>query len=80
MSNQKKDIKTDYTFEQALARLESLVKALEAGEGDLDASLSAFEEGISLVRICTEKLDAAEQRVKLLLSDEEGTHVVPFES
>lgn len=77
MSNQNKE--KNYTFEEALARLESLVKTLEAGEGDLDSSLSAFEEGISLVRLCTEKLDAAEQKVKLLLADDDGTHAVPFE-
>ncbi len=75
MSEQK-----NYTFEEALARLESLVKTLEAGEGDLDSSLAAFEEGISLVRLCTEKLDAAEQKVKLLLSDKDGVCAVPFEA
>lgn len=77
MNNQNNE--KNYTFEEALARLESLVKTLEAGEGDLDASLSAFEEGISLVRLCTEKLDAAEQKVKLLLADDDGTQAVPFE-
>ena len=69
----------EITFESALARLESLVRALEAGNEDLDASLAAFEEGISLVRFCTEKLEAAEQRVKILLTDEGGVHEAPFE-
>ena len=69
----------EITFETALARLESLVRSLEAGNEDLDASLAAFEEGISLVRFCTEKLEAAEQKVKVLLTDADGVHAVPFE-
>ena len=59
-------------FEAALARLEELVKTLEEGGTTLDASLAAFEEGIGLVRLCTEKLSAAEQRVKVLIETESG--------
>ena len=71
--------KNEMTFEAALARLEALVRVLESGNEDLNASLAAFEEGISLVRLCTEKLEGAEQKVKILLSDENGTRAVPFE-
>ena len=70
---------TEITFETALARLEALVRGLEAGNEDLDASLAAFEEGISLVRFCTERLEAAEQKVKILLADADGVQAVPFE-
>ena len=69
----------EITFEGALARLEALVRTLEAGNEDLDASLAAFEEGISLVRFCTEKLEAAEQKVKILLTDADGVSEAPFE-
>ena len=67
------------TFEEALARLELLVRTLESGKEDLDSSLAAFEEGISLVRFCTEKLENAEQKVKILLSGEDGIYETPFE-
>lgn len=66
------------TFEAALARLESLVQTLEAGDADLAASLLAFEEGISLVRFCTEELENAEQKVKILLANENGVSEVDF--
>ena len=69
----------EITFESALARLEALVRTLEAGNEDLDASLAAFEEGISLVRFCTEKLESAEQKVKILLTDADGVREAPFE-
>lgn len=72
--------KTDeMSFEAALARLEEIVRALEAGNGDLDASLKGFEEGIALVRLCSEKLENAEQKVKQLLATADGVSAVPFE-
>jgi len=62
----------DLTFEQALARLEVIVKSLENGTAPLDDSLSMFEEGISLVRFCSDKLVNAENRIKVLVSDQNG--------
>ena len=62
----------DMTFEAALMRLEEIVRALETGSAPLDASLAMFEEGVSLVKKCGEKLDFAEQRVKILISGQNG--------
>lgn len=61
------------TFETAIARLEEIVKALESGNAPLDNSLSLFEEGVSLVKYCNQKLDTAEQKVKILTMGENGT-------
>ena len=60
------------TFEAAVARLEAIVKAMEEGTLPLDDSLKVFEEGIGLVRFCNAKLDAAEQKVRILLTGEDG--------
>ncbi len=66
-------------FEDALKRLEELVKRMEAGDLTLDESLKAFEEGIRLIRFCTRKLDETERRVEILLRDEQGEiAAVPF--
>lgn len=54
------------TFEQAVERLEEIVKALEAGRAGLDETLRLYEEGIALVRECNEKLDGAEQKIRTL--------------
>ena len=54
------------TFEQALARLEQIVKALEGGNVPLEDLIKLFDEGTGLVKLCTERLDAAEEKVKLL--------------
>lgn len=63
----------DMTFEAALARLESIVRMLESGNAALDESLSVFEEGIALVKMCNEKLEAAEQKIKILTKAEDGS-------
>ena len=60
------------SFEEALGRLEDIVRLLENGKTSLEDSLSVFEEGISLVKYCNEKLTQAEQRVRVLLQGEDG--------
>ena len=58
------------TFEQALARLEEIVRMLESGSAPLDKSLEYFEEGVKLVKMCHSRLDNVEQRIKLLSKNE----------
>ncbi len=60
----------DVDFEGALSRLEDLVGELERGELSLEDSLRTFEEGVRLVRRCSEQLKSAELRIQKL---EEGT-------
>lgn len=59
------------TFESALVRLEEIVKSLDSGNAPLDDSLNLFEEGVALVKFCNEKLDSAEQRVKVVTDNGE---------
>lgn len=72
--------KTDenMTFEEAMERLESIVKLLEAGGTGLDESLSAFEEGVSLVKLCNDKLTQAEKKVHILKETPDGVSEEPF--
>ena len=56
----------EFTFEQALARLEQIVKSLEGGNVPLEDLIKLFDEGTELVKLCTERLDKAEEKVKLL--------------
>lgn len=65
-------MKKDGTFENAMKRLEEIVALLEAGKLPLDESLSAFEEGVSLVKQCNDQLQAAEQRVRILMENGDG--------
>jgi len=66
-------------FEEALKKLEALVKTMESGDLTLDDSLKAFEEGIRLIRFCTRKLDEAERKIEILLRDDDDRlAAVPF--
>jgi exodeoxyribonuclease VII small subunit len=70
-------------FDQVLAQLRGVVEKLEGGNLSLEQSLQAFEEGVKLARQGSQILDAAEQRVEVLLRDESGERpserVAPFE-
>jgi exodeoxyribonuclease VII small subunit len=54
-------------FERSLAELEELVERLEQGDLPLDEALSTFERGVALTRECQGALQAAQQRVEILL-------------
>ena len=60
-------------FEEALQELETIVQRLEDGNLSLDESLSLFEEGIKLSRLCSLRLDEAEKKVEILLKNENGS-------
>ena len=51
------------TFEQAMARLDEAVKALEAGGLPLSDATRLFEDGMKLARVCSEMLASAELRI-----------------
>jgi len=67
-------------FEEALTRLEEIVEKLEDGDLPLDESLSAFEEGIRLSRICAKLLNEAERKVEILIKGEDDQLIAkPYE-
>ncbi len=69
---------SEITFEEALDELTQIVKSLEGGDLPLDRSLDAFERGVGLLKLCEKKLDAAENRVRLLVSSGEEYEEKPF--
>ena len=71
--------KKTMTFEAAMERLEEITRLLESGAEGLDESLKLYEEGVSLIRLCSQKLETAEQSVKVLQMSEEGITLADFE-
>lgn len=67
MSKQNDGKPSERNYEEAVCRLEEIVGQLEQGNLPLEASLTLFEEGIGLAKYCSEKLDAAEGRLQILL-------------
>ncbi len=69
------------SFEEAMTKLEAEVKKLEGGNMTLEESISAFENAVKLVKICNEKLESAERRVRLLTEGEDGQVTdLPFDA
>jgi exodeoxyribonuclease VII small subunit len=60
------------SIEQAMERLEKLVGEMESGQLPLDKLIAGYEEGVKLVRLCQEKLDAAEQRIQIITRNATG--------
>ena len=54
---------SELTFEEALAKLNGTVQAMEAGGLTLDDATRKFEEGMSLARHCSELLTEAELKI-----------------
>ncbi|CCO08924.1 exodeoxyribonuclease VII small subunit [Desulforamulus hydrothermalis] len=59
------------SFEEALGRLEEVVRELEANQLPLDRALELFAEGIALSKYCNGCLEKAEQKISLLMADGE---------
>jgi exodeoxyribonuclease VII small subunit len=57
---------------EELARLEDIVRKLEADDVDLDAALALFEEGVARLRSARERLAAAELKVQSVLEEASG--------
>ena len=55
-----------------LARLEEIVRRLEADDVELDAALALFEEGVARLRSARERLADAELKVQAVLEAAEG--------
>jgi exodeoxyribonuclease VII small subunit len=64
---------TPSSLADELARLEEIVRRLEADDVDLDASLVLFEEGIARLRSARERLARAELKVQTVLEEAGGT-------
>ena len=79
MATTKKDDKQP-GFEKSLERLETIVREMESGELSLEKMMKHFEEGMSLVGICSHKLNEVERKIELLVKQGEKTILTPFET
>jgi exodeoxyribonuclease VII small subunit len=61
------------TLAADLARLEEIVRKLEADDAELDEALVLFEEGVARLRAARERLGAAELKVQAVLEQADGT-------
>ena len=67
---------SEQSFEQALAELEKIVKRMEGGDLTLEQALATHKRGLELAKFCQQRLEAAQQQVKVL----EGEVLKPLEN
>jgi exodeoxyribonuclease VII small subunit len=60
---------SEVTFEKALAELEKIVARMESGELSLEEALATHKRGLELARFCQQRLQAAQEQVKVLEGD-----------
>ena len=63
----------ELTYKEASQELERIVRALESGDMELEESLESYTRGVALIRSLHERLDKAEQQVKVLVQNADGT-------
>jgi exodeoxyribonuclease VII small subunit len=61
------------TFRDELARLEAIVRRLEADDLDLDGALELFEEGVRRLKVARDLLEESELKVKRIVEAADGT-------
>lgn len=59
----------ELSFKQAQEELESIVRSLESGTLELEDSLALYERGVALLRSLKTRLEAAEQKIDVLMGE-----------
>ena len=75
MANNKPE---NMAFEETLNELDTIVNQLESGDLPLDGALKQFERGIHLARQGQKTLTEAEQRVEILLANDDNASLSAF--
>lgn len=71
---------SENSIEHALGRLESIVEEIEKTPPPLETLIERYEEGMKLLQVCREKLDAAEKRIEIITRSGRGEpSLEPFE-
>ncbi|MBP3567020.1 MAG: exodeoxyribonuclease VII small subunit [Paraprevotella sp.] len=63
--------KEKMTYEQAMLRLEDIVRQVERGETSIDSLTELLKEAKQLIAYCKDKLYATEEEIKKVLADDE---------
>ncbi|MDD5198282.1 MAG: exodeoxyribonuclease VII small subunit [Terrimicrobiaceae bacterium] len=64
------------SLEAALERLDAIVREMESGDLPLESLIAKYEEGVGLTKVCQEKLDRAEERIRIITRDAAGKPVL----
>lgn len=69
------------SFEEALNELETIVRRLDSGQENLEASIASYERASALKSFCEKKLEEAKLKIEKVTQNSEGKiEIVPSES
>jgi exodeoxyribonuclease VII small subunit len=54
----------ELSFEEALANLEEIIQRMESGEAPLDSLVNHYQTGVKMLKLCREKIEGAEMKIK----------------
>jgi exodeoxyribonuclease VII small subunit len=74
MSKQK-----ELSFEAAMEKLERVVEQLEQGDVALEEAISMFQEGMSLSKLCHDKLKNVEKSIDKILHEDGEVEIITFQ-
>lgn len=66
------EVENNASFEDAVKKIEDIIKEMENGRLPLEQSFQRFEEGIKLVKLCNTKLDNYEKKITLVIEGKDG--------
>lgn len=66
----------ELTYKEASTELELIIRGLESGEMELEESLASYTRGVELLASLRARLADAEQKVSLLVKNDEGADVL----
>src|SRR3989475_8522552 len=76
MSSKAKTAAPELNFEKAMDRLEAIVEQMETGKLPLEDLIVRYEEGMTLVKVCQERLTNAEQKIEIIARNNAGKAIV----
>lgn len=75
-----KKTKSDSTFEDSFTRLEKILEQLEGDDCTLEDTIKLYEEGLGLTKICYDKLNNAELRIKEISKAAKSTEIKDYKA
>lgn len=68
--------KEEASLEEAMEKLDGIVREMEAGDLPLEKLIARYEDGVNLAKLCQERLDRAEERIRIIARDADGAPVL----
>ena len=72
--------KEERSFESSFSRLEKILESLESEDCTLEETIKLYEEGLTLTKVCYDKLNDAELRIKEINKSSKSTEIKEYKA